>query len=554
MRTRARHIPAAMSAVLSCAIVGLGLVGCESAPRNLQAVRAYYEYEFTDAREALRGDAYTQNDEQVLLNNLRLGMAALADGDADEAERALGTAFDLLSTAGLNRDRTTAAVWVHEGVRIWKGEPFEQALAYYYVAALYAAMGDWENMRAAAANALFRLTDFGGDQEPEDLVRKAAQDENYLDRGYTAVDTNFALGFLMQAVGADLSGSAGSDEQFAAAIEIDSSLEPLVETLRNREYDTLLIVDYGKGPTKIAYGPDDALVRFDPQERGHGPLVVTADGETLARAYPVCDVDAMAQDLRWNNLEDVRKAKSAIGELLVTGGAITTAVGINDDSAETALIGAGVMLAGLLTKSGAKADTRYLEFAPKSVFLVPLFLGEPVNLALSVEGSGGTRMALPQLEPGKPGSPAAYYFRLHGPDSPQPSWLTATELRYGNDHVDPERGGAPWILGGHDVSTPNREALDAYRATPGLESLTMADLLQLYEAEGIVIGSGMEARPDVPKNPSYRHVLEGGSGLFTPLEHSMGYKRLMFTEHGRYDRTSEFARNLAERLRVHTDE
>ena len=554
MIKRFRQARTAISAALAFVAVGAGLIGCQSAPRNLEAVRSYYEYEFADAREALRGDAYTRNDEQVLLNNLRLGMAALADGDAVEAERTLGTAFELLSTAGLNRDRTTAAVWVHEGVRIWKGEPFEQALAYYYVAALYAALGDWENMRAAAANALFRLTDFGADQEPEELVRKAAQDDNYLERGYTAVDTNFALGFLMQAIGADLSGSAGSKEQFEAAVEIDPSLGPLVETLRNRDYDTLLIVDYGKGPTKIAYGPDNALVRFVEQERPHGPLIVHADGELLAKAYPVCDVDEMAQDHRGNNLEDVRKAKSAIGEVLLTGGAITTSIGVNEDSAEAALVGAGLMIAGLLTKSGAQADTRYLEFAPKSVFLVPLYLGEMADVEMAVERSGGTRMVLPDLEPGRPGAPNAYYVRLHGPDSPQPDWLTASELRYGNDHVQPMLGGAPWVLGGRDVSTPDREVLEAYRAMPGLDGLTMDDLLPLHEAAGILVGSGMEARPDAPRNPSYRHILEGGTGLFTPLDHSMGYKQLMFSDHGRYDRSSEFARNLYERMRVRIEE
>src|SRR5262245_52940128 len=95
------------------AIVALCLVafsGCSSPPRNLDAIHAYYRYDFTGAREALRGDAMLRNDEQTILNNTRLGMAALADGDLHEAETALGRSFELLSTAGLNKDRTVAAV------------------------------------------------------------------------------------------------------------------------------------------------------------------------------------------------------------------------------------------------------------------------------------------------------------------------------------------------------------------------------------------------------------------------------------------------------------
>ena len=65
------------------------LLGCESAPRNMPAVLDYYAYDFAGARKELRGNAELRNDEQVLLDNLRLGMSALADGDTDEAERAL---------------------------------------------------------------------------------------------------------------------------------------------------------------------------------------------------------------------------------------------------------------------------------------------------------------------------------------------------------------------------------------------------------------------------------------------------------------------------------
>jgi hypothetical protein len=225
--TRYPSIAIAVACAIAC--------GCSSAPRNMSAVNAYYRYDFTGARESLRGDANLKNDEQVILNNIRLGMAAMADGDLAEAEQALGTSFDLLSTAGLNKDRTAGAVLVHEGVRIWKGEPFEQALTYHAVATLYAMMGDWENARAAAANSLFRLTDFGGDQTAETLAKKASKDDDYLEAGYTSVDTNFALGFLMQAIGADLSGAPGSDDLLNAAIDINESLEPIAEILRSRE-------------------------------------------------------------------------------------------------------------------------------------------------------------------------------------------------------------------------------------------------------------------------------------------------------------------------------
>ncbi|MHC4429352.1 MAG: hypothetical protein ACYS0D_12250, partial [Planctomycetota bacterium] len=490
-------------AMAALALVVLG--GCHAAPRNEAAIRAYYAYDFTTAREELRPETQ-RNDEQILLNTLRLGLAALADGDPVEAERALTHAFELLSTAGLNRDRTTAAVFVHEGVRIWKGEPFEQALAYTWIASLYATLGDWENVRAAAANALFRLTDFGSDQDPETLARNAARDPQYLERGYTAVDTDFALGFLLQAIGSDLSGAAGARGQFEAALQIDPNLGPLVDVLRERRYDTLLIVDYGKGPTKIAYGPDNALAAFAPQERTHGPMIVRLDGREVARTAPVCNVSTMAVDHRWNNLEDVRRAKSAIGNLLVTGGAVAMHAGSHNDSGGAVLVGLGMLMAGLLTKSGAHADTRYLEFAPHVSYLVPVLLYQPAQLELEIVGEPGTTLVLDDVEPGRPGQPRAIYLRLHGPDSPQPPWLDAEGSLYTSD-PDLDAPEYPWILGGRDVSPPTRDTLAAYHAAGYLDDMTVRDLEDFYSAEAI-------------RNDTGRHILEGGEHLWHPQRDS----------------------------------
>ncbi len=527
--------------------------GCESAPRNYSAIRAYYNYDFTTAREAVRDDAYIQN-EQVLLNNARLGVAALADGDNTEAEQALGRVFNWLSTAGLNEDRTTAAVWVHEGVRIWKGEPFEQALLYHYVATQYAVQDDWENARAAASNALFRLTDFGGDKSSEDLTRSAAEDDNFLDIEYTAVDTNFALGFVMQAIGSKLSGASGFDAQLNAAVAINEDLNALTDRIRSG-FDTLLIVDYGKGPTKIAYGPDDALLRFDPQERHRGPITVNINGSHAAKLNPVCDIDRMAVDHRWNNLEDIRIAKSVIGDVLVVSGFAVAAHGGNRDSLETVLAGLGMMAAGALTKSGAKGDTRYFEFAPQSIYIVPLALGDVSDLELAIQGDVGSRVVLDNVRPGTAENPRTIYLRIHGADSPDPQWLTAITPYYTNDFNAPSAGALPYIGGGRDVSMPSRTLLQTYQAGGFPTEFTPGDLIDLYRVdEELFLGSGMDPANDIPRNSSYRHILETGRAIFTPQPYSMGYKRLMYQPHDPYEPRSERLRNIAARLRVRQDE
>jgi len=535
-------------------VLALALASCKAEPRNLASIEAYYRYDFTTAREALRRDAMTRDDQQTILNNVRLGMASLADGDLDEAERTLGRSFDLLSTAGLNKDKTVAAVLDHEGVRIWKGEPFEQALTYHYVALLYALKGDWENVRAAAANALFRLTDFGQDKDFQSVARRPASDDGSMPTGYTAVDTNFALGFLMQAIGSDLSGSpSAAAAQLDAAVRINKDLGPIADRLRSGDYDTLLLVDYGKGPAKVAYGPDDSLVRFDPVEDFAPALLVESAGVPLARANPVCDVNAMAQDLRWRNLEDVRRAKSAIGNVLLGGGAIATGYGANRRDSTTALAGVGAMALGLLAKAGARADTRQCEFMPQSIFLVPLRLGAERDLSVRIATRPQAAMLLNNVAPGPNGHPTVIYLRLFRDGAGgEISWLTRRRETVSNDHTGVLHGphGYPWILGGRDVSTPDRAALEAYQANGFLRDLTTLDLQALYRDEEILLGSGAETRPDVPKNPSFRHVLDGGAGLFTPYPYSMGYKRLMFSPARPYQPHSRAARNAMAQIRV----
>jgi hypothetical protein len=185
---------------------------------------------------------------------------------------------------------------------------------------------------------------------------------------------------------------------------------------------------------------------------------------------------------------------------------------------------------------------------PQLIYLVPLQLGATTDLRLSLRGDDTATVSLPAFEPGKRGRPRVAYVRLLGRDSPEPAWLVSDELMYGNDAAGVPRGegGYPYILGGLDVSTPTRKTLQAYQANGYLLDYTVSELHDLYDAEGILIGSGMENRPDVSRHPSFEHVLEGGAGLFTPESTSMGYKRLMYSSHPPYEPQSDLVRQAAE--------
>lgn len=93
-------------------------------------------------------------------DRMKLAGMDLADGLPDSAEPTLNEVYEILRTQGLNEDKTVEAVVINEGVKRWKGEPFEQALMYCYIGIQKAMRGEWGNARAAVANSLFMLKDF----------------------------------------------------------------------------------------------------------------------------------------------------------------------------------------------------------------------------------------------------------------------------------------------------------------------------------------------------------------------------------------------------------
>src|SRR6185369_14807979 len=195
------------------------------------------------------------------------------------AEEVANQTFRLLRTQGLNADRTTASIVLNEDIKIWKGEPFEQALSYTYIAIQKAELGQWDNARAAANASLFLLKDFGHNERGQEMTnievarRAAEQDarssgagDRYINKGYTPIKTNFVLGYLLNGLANKaLAREDEANDNFHEAAAINAAFEPLAKELSTGAYNTVFIVDYGRGPEKIATGPDNAFSSFVPR-------------------------------------------------------------------------------------------------------------------------------------------------------------------------------------------------------------------------------------------------------------------------------------------------
>lgn len=565
-----------------CSLAGF-LNGCRAGPEPIAGLVAAGE--FGRARvQVSRELTRDMSDRRYLLDRMRLSILTLADGYPEAADPVFSRLYEVLRTQGINQDKTVASVVINEDIKLWKGEPFEQALAMFYYAAQQAMLGEWENARAAAGDSLFRLRDFGTDEQGRridtlEIVRRAMAYErgqaqgtgagpapsspgeggDYLNTGYAVRESNFTLGYLTCGLAnLRIGREQEARDYFAVAVEIDPQIKPLCDQLLMGRYNTVLFVGYGLGPRKVAYGPDYALARFIPTYESDEARLVVSAGDQLAGVFPVvCDVNAMAADHMWNNLEDVRLAKSQIGSVLLLGGLVAAGAGQHYRSEEAVYAGLGAAVLGLFAKAGAHADTRYCDVMPQRVYVAPVLVESgQARIVLQVEGRPESRLVLVGLRPPPNGQVQARYVQMvsaGGADgSAAPAWAVSGRVEYGNDAVAADiEPRLPYVLGGRCVRVPSEAVFQAYRRAGYFRGMTRGDLEDAYRAEGIRFSGELAEELDTDGSQVWPglHVLEGGRSLIAPWPGTTGFARLFGQVHPPYQARSEQLRRLEKLVR-----
>ncbi|WP_428387276.1 hypothetical protein [Mucisphaera sp.] len=522
------------------------LVGCEAAYKP-DIAGALYSGNYGRVRVELHDRlAEDRGDRDYVLTRMRAAVMTMADGYPHAANVLFEELYDTLRIQGLNADRTVASIVVNENVKIWKGEPFEQALAFTYYGLQQASLGSWDNARAALDNALFYLRDFRTeDDEGQQLditaiaERATAEDaeEDYLDAGYVAERSDYALGYLLAGIAnQQLAREEEANENLALADRLVVGLDETVKTLRARAYNTVLVVGWGLGPAKRAEGLDGALAVFRARTgSGLEKLRVSVGGEGVGSFPVVTNVNRMATDHRWNNLEDVRTFKAIAGTGLLYGGLAATQAGLNNDDNTLVLAGVIAAASGALLKASARADTRYCEAFAQRYYVVPLMLEKGQTIELALEGKPGSRLVLAGLgPPGETELAQLRYVRLPtGPGLEQRRWATSGEVCYETDWAAATlslhgEAGWPLPLGGRDARTPDEAMLQELLDRGVLPGITYGQLLGAYRDEG------WRLTVQDQYGRAGLHVLEGGRSLVAPLAGTTGFVRLFGRIHPAY--------------------
>ncbi len=396
--------------VLVFGLLGLMLGGCQETPAIVRrAVVDYYTGNYA-ASAALLKPLAEKRDEGYVLDNCRYGSAALAAGDLAAAHAAFLHAYDVINTAQTNDPgRTFAAAAVWEGVKVWKGEPFERAMAHYYLALTFLIQNppDYENARAAFRNSLFKLHEYAEAKKGES---ETAQ--------YPEFDTNFALGYLglgLCYLRDPLADKATAEANFKLAVKYQPGLASVVAALHDPRNNILCFVDYGQGPRRSPKGwyNERSVFGPTPEEVGSIPGVVgLVNGKpaTPPGRYDTVDTLALAQDQKWQDIDTIRETKAVIGTGAMAAGAGVAAYGAQRNDTGTALAGLGIMAAGALISALSQADLRYWEMLPRTVYLVPMH-ADPGEQTIQVQV--GAQMSVPFRVPVKSTGDMVLYFRMY---------------------------------------------------------------------------------------------------------------------------------------------
>ncbi|MCY4612911.1 MAG: PDZ domain-containing protein [Nitrospira sp.] len=302
-----------------------------------------------------------EGERNHVLNRLRAGLAAMQSGYNDLAAQTFDDALLTIETiyGGDEKAKAARGLFSAEDRKVFRGEPYERAMAYYYRGILYLMGADYENARASFQSGFLQDT--------------LAEREEF--RG------DFALLTFLEGWASQCNGNSDlADETYALARDIDGSL-----VMPDTRSNTLVLADLGYAPTKYAAGEHNELLKIKASPHSTGEYAVSWLDHRLPNSENILRQATTRGGREFDTIlagkAQFKEASAAVAETA----AIVSATAAVADIASTAL-GSGIEdqipglsllggAAGLLSlASGAAsaatqpaADTRHWDNLPEKV-------------------------------------------------------------------------------------------------------------------------------------------------------------------------------------------
>jgi len=321
-----------------------------------------------------------EGDRNRVLNQMEAGLAAMELEKNDLAERSFEDTLLRIETVYANNEtaRKARSIWHEEGMKDFKGEPYERSMAYYYRGLLFLKKGDYENARACFKGGVLQ------DAFAEEKQHRC----------------DFALLIFLEGWASQCLGD--SDLANAAYTEVEKLRTSF--TRPEASHNCLIIIETGKSPRKLADGVGHYELKFFrgknfPDKKAR--LIVNGNS---CDAYPMEDIawqamtrggrpiDNIVQgqvNLRQTNLE----IASTLSDIASTG-MIAAPLFENSTGEIQAISGAlgliSVTQMAISQKMKVRADTRYWKNLPDTVhiFTCKLPPGDQNITAVFLDDSG----------------------------------------------------------------------------------------------------------------------------------------------------------------------
>ncbi len=295
-----------------------------------------------------------EGDRNFVLNHLRLGVKAMEIGQHDVAAQSFDQALGIITSVYADSESAARArsLWIEEGSKDFRGEPYERAMAFYYRGLLDLMDGEYDTARSSFRAGLLQDAFAEEEQHRADFAMLL-----YLD-GWSS----YLLG--------DESLAA---ESFAEARVLRPDL-PLPAEGDN----VLVIAESGPSPRKLADGIGHAKLVYRRGKRftEQRAALVTPDGNEPL--YPLEDIFWQASTRGGRPVDAIldgqlqfRKTTEGLGSVLTGASAAISenqSYYSSGSSGTANVVGAvGIVALALSARSKPQADTRYWDNLPDAV-------------------------------------------------------------------------------------------------------------------------------------------------------------------------------------------
>jgi tetratricopeptide (TPR) repeat protein len=308
---------------------------------------------------------YEEGERNAVLNEDRLGLAALETGHFAIAEHALDDAIARIDAVYADNPQAEKARsnFHQEKVKDFKGETYERAMTYYYRGLLYLRRGEYDNARAAFLGA-----------SRQDTV---SEDQNY-NEDFGLMD--YLAGWASLCMGDQVS----APDHLRRAARVTPSLVPLAENPGK----FLAIMESGYAPIKVREGRYHELLQFTDHPGNRNTAAQLLNGGAAVGA-PVLAGDlyyqATTQGERVVDTINADKAQfknnayiaAGVGSEIARAGAMMTySRNSNNRNVGMEVMAAGVLISlissGIAAATTPEADIRAWDGLPKQVYLAAL--------------------------------------------------------------------------------------------------------------------------------------------------------------------------------------